>query len=80
MDGGIIDNTPLSTMKQLKTGPNLVVCFESRHQNRADETYEQLPGPLESLLQLIGLRKQKVGAGMPKIGSVLVQSMILDNH
>ena len=80
VDGGIIDNTPLSTMKQLKSGPNIVVCFESKHQNRTDAAYDELPGFFQTLLEFCRLRKASSGSSMPKIGSVLVQSMVLDNH
>ena len=80
VDGGIIDNTPVSTMKRLKTGPNIVVCFEPKHQNRTKVAYEELPGIGEMLLELLKLKKSSHRSSMPGIGSVLTQSMLLDNH
>lgn len=79
VDGGIMDNVPLDTMKSLKHGPNLIVCFEPRHQKNASIAYESLPGRRQLLLQ--SLRKKSEGSDleMPKIGSVLTQCMLLNN-
>lgn len=79
VDGGIIDNVPLDTMKSLKYGPNLIVCFEPKHQSHASVNYENLPGRRQLLLQTVGKKPTKSTAEMPKIGSVLTQCMLLNN-
>ncbi|MGI9319421.1 MAG: patatin-like phospholipase family protein, partial [bacterium] len=79
VDGGIVDNVPLDTIKSLKHGPNLVICFEPRHQNHASINYQSLPGRRQLLLQTLRKKMATAGEEMPKIGSVLTQCMLLNN-
>lgn len=78
VDGGILDNVPLATMKTLKTGPNIVLCFEPREQSRTSMRYEELPGRQELIGKLIR-RSRSADTDMPRIGSVLTQCMLLNN-
>ena len=44
VDGGVIDNVPLASMKSLKAGPNLVVHFADPPFEPYKFTYESIPG------------------------------------
>ena len=79
VDGGILDNIPVETMKTIKSGPNLVVCFEPKHETRVVDSYESLPDRKKLILNLITLNRKKL-PNLPKIGSVLTQSMLLNNN
>ena len=79
VDGGILDSVPVKRMKSIKHGPNIVLCFEPNHQSRAGVEYEKLPGRKELLLKLLRKRSFKSEIDMPGIGSVLTQSMLLNN-
>ncbi len=47
VDGGVVDNIPLRSMKSLKTGPNLIVHFGVRDiQQRFEVDYATIPGTL----------------------------------
>jgi len=44
VDGGVVDNIPLASMKALKSGPNLVVCFTAPPAKPHSVRYESIPG------------------------------------
>lgn len=79
VDGGVINNVPLSIMKSLKHGPNIVLTFQTKHQNKAGIKYDQLPGRRRQLFDLVTRAKNARPLDMPGIGSVLMQSMLLNN-
>ena len=77
IDGGLIDNVPLGTMREMKPGPNLVLNFQEGKPWRASARYEDLPTPLEAALSL--LRKPKKGAPRhPALFQVLARSMVVN--
>ncbi len=47
VDGAIMNNLPLEQMKELKTGPNVVVSFESSGPQKYDIDYDRIPGASE---------------------------------
>ena len=54
VDGAVIDNIPLRSMKALKAGPNLVVHFGERGmQQRFAEDYTTIPGRWKLLRQML---------------------------
>lgn len=79
VDGGVINNVPLSIMKSLKHGPNIILTFQTKHQNKAGIKYDQLPGRRRQLFDLVTRAKNARPLDMPGIGSVLMQSMLLNN-
>jgi NTE family protein len=44
VDGGVVDNIPLASMKALKSGPNLVVYFNAPPAKPYSVRYESIPG------------------------------------
>ena len=54
VDGGVVDNIPLRSMKSLKTGPNLVVHFGVRDvQQRFEVDYAAIPGRWQLLRHML---------------------------
>jgi len=53
VDGGVVDNIPLSPMKGLKSGPNLIVYFDVPPAEPHAVTYESIPGRWELLGRLL---------------------------
>jgi len=80
VDGGILDSVPVKRMKSIKRGPNIVLCFQPNHQSRAGIEYGKLPGRTALLLNFLRVRSFKSKIDMPGIGSVLTQSMLLNNN
>ncbi len=80
VDGGILDSVPVKRMKSIKRGPNIILCFQPNHQSRAGIEYGKLPGRKALLLNFLRIRSFKSKIDMPGIGSVLTQSMLLNNN
>jgi len=53
VDGCLIDNVPLASMHQLKSGPNLVVHFGEPAAEMFDVEYAALPGRLELVAAML---------------------------
>ena len=53
VDGAVIDNIPLRSMKALNAGPNLVVHFGFRGMERFDVDYLTIPGRWRLLRQML---------------------------
>ena len=49
VDGGVMDNVPVTAMISLKSGPNLVVDLRPREHCVFDVRYDSIPGPGELL-------------------------------
>lgn len=76
VDGGLLDNVPLTEMRELKAGRNLVFNFDFGTEWRSKAAYDDLPGRMKSLGILIGLRRP-LKPRFPSIFSVLVRSMVV---
>lgn len=53
VDGGVVDNIPLTPMKALKRGPNLVVHFEAPATQPYAVKYEDIPGRWQLLWRML---------------------------
>ncbi len=53
VDGAVVENIPLSSMKRLKSGPNLVVYFDAPPAGPHAVNYESIPGRWELLGRLL---------------------------
>ena len=51
VDGSLIENVPLTTMQQLKSGPNVVVHFGLPAFERFAVDYDSIPGRWRLMLQ-----------------------------
>jgi NTE family protein len=79
VDGGVIDNIPLRSMKTLKAGPNLVVHFGMRAmQQRFEVDYASIPGRwglIRAMLTAAGRRKLPA---VPNPISVLQRCLVMN--
>jgi NTE family protein len=53
VDGAIMNNLPLQQMRDLKTGPNVVVSFGSSAQQKHQIDYDRIPGASELAVTLL---------------------------
>jgi NTE family protein len=53
VDGGVMDNVPVTAMTSLKSGPNLVVDLRPKEHCVFDVRYDSIPGPGELLARAI---------------------------
>ncbi|MEM1316874.1 MAG: cyclic nucleotide-binding and patatin-like phospholipase domain-containing protein [Pseudomonadota bacterium] len=80
IDGALVDNVPLSTMRQIKAGPNLVLTFKSATDWRVHSNYDEMPTRLGTIWQVIsapfrrGLRR---GPKFPTITQILMRTMVV---
>lgn len=79
VDGGLIDNVPVQTMRELKAGPNLVLRLAHKPDWRVHMDYEQLPGRGKALAQLV-LGKRRQASGFPGIVSIMNRALVVNSE
>lgn len=75
VDGGIMDNAPLDAMRALKSGPNVLVHFNTADARRYKIDYDALPGRAQILAGLINPFQRLPRAPSPT--SVLWRSLLV---
>lgn len=75
VDGGMLDNLPLDTMRELKNGPNVVSSLERWQERRADLPYAELPSRWQILRDLLNPFADR-RPWAPGITETLVRSMM----
>ncbi len=82
VDGGLIDNLPLSEMRQFKAGPNIAFDFDIGSNWRVEANYDALPRPMGALAGLVLGKTARPPAvrRFPRIGSVLARSMAMNSR
>ena len=78
IDGGLLENVPLETMRRLKSGPNVVLDFNHGSNWRVQADYDALPGRLGALRGFLFRRSRKMR--FPRIPSILSRSMIINSR
>ena len=76
VDGCLIDNVPLASMHQLKSGPNLVVHFGEPAAEMFDVEYAALPGRLELAAAMLLPFRKKLLPAAPSAVNVLWRSLV----
>lgn len=76
VDGGLVDNVPISVMRELKSGPNIVIAFHVPEHKPFDVDYSDLPSRGELLRRLATSRDRKRLGDVPLIGSVLARALM----
>jgi NTE family protein len=76
VDGCLIDNVPLASMHQLKSGPNLVVHFGEPAAEMFDVDYAALPGRLELIAAMLMPFRRKLLPAAPSAVNVLWRSLV----
>jgi NTE family protein len=73
VDGGILDNLPHRAMRELKTGPNLVVWLNHRRRG-GQYDYDAIPGRSRLLMDLLTPRRSRK-LPVPGIAETIIRSM-----
>ncbi|WOH66159.1 patatin-like phospholipase family protein [Bradyrhizobium sp. BWA-3-5] len=76
VDGCLIDNVPLASMHQLKSGPNLVVHFGEPAAEMFDVDYASLPGRFELIAAMLTPFRKKLLPAAPSAVNVLWRSLV----
>jgi NTE family protein len=76
VDGCLIDNVPLASMHQLKSGPNLVVHFGEPAAEMFDVDYAALPGRFELIAAMLTPFRKKLLPAAPSAVNVLWRSLV----
>jgi NTE family protein len=76
VDGCLIDNVPLASMHQLKSGPNLVVHFGEPAAELFDVDYASLPGRFELIAAMLTPFRKKLLPAAPSAVNVLWRSLV----
>jgi NTE family protein len=80
VDGGLIDNVPLAFMKELKSGPNVVVALQENAPKAYLVDYESIPGPREWMIKLLNPFSRRRLPQIPSAVQVIVLSMIANSR
>lgn len=77
IDGGLLDNVPVTIMRDLKPGPNLILNFIAPKPWRVRAKYQDLPTRAQSVSHLVSPRK-KGQARHPSLMSTLSRAMVVN--
>jgi NTE family protein len=75
VDGGIVDAVPLTAMKALKTGPNVVVALPTDVPTTYDVNYHAIPSLREAIFAILNPFRDRKPLKIPSIVQVLILSM-----
>lgn len=76
VDGCLLDNVPVRTMQDIKTGPNVVVSFVIPELERFDVAYETLPSRAELVRIALNPMKRERLPAAPGLIPVLLRSLM----
>lgn len=80
VDGALVDNVPIGVMHEIKSGPNVVISFETPSVERFEIAYDSLPGRRELLRKLCNPFNRVDLPAAPGPGSVLMRSMMANRR
>lgn len=80
VDGALVDNVPIRTMREIKSGPNVVVAFEVPQLERFAVDYRSLPSRGALLRRLLLPFSGVPLPDAPSLGSVLMRSLLANRH
>ncbi|MEO0772944.1 MAG: cyclic nucleotide-binding and patatin-like phospholipase domain-containing protein [Pseudomonadota bacterium] len=78
IDGGILNNVPINVMRDLKTGPNLIMNFHAPRPWRAKSKYGDFPSRRQALTGLF--RRKKRGPRKPTLFGILSRTMVVNSR
>lgn len=76
IDGALIDNAPIETMRSLKPGPNMLLSIRRPPEWRVKSKYDDLPGRAGVLARFVGMKRN--GFRFPSALSILTRSMVVN--
>jgi NTE family protein len=80
VDGCLLDNVPVRTMQELKSGPNVVVSFHLPELERFDVDYDSLPSRAELVRMSLTPMGRKKLPPAPSLTTVLMRSLMANRH
>ena len=81
VDGCLLDNVPIKTMHELKSGPNVVMSFEVPELERFDVAYDDLPSRSALLAQSLNpFARRSAFPRAPGVVSVLLRSLMANRQ
>jgi len=78
VDGGIVDNLPVAVMRDLKTGPNIVVSLRRKDRWRVEADYETFPSWRGVLRDLLLGRGRK--PSYPSLATIIVRGLSMTSE
>lgn len=79
IDGGLLNNVPITVMRDFKSGPNLVLNFLAPKPWRARSKYEDFPTRGQAVAGLLKFGKGK-GPRKPNMFSILSRTMVVNSR
>jgi NTE family protein len=76
VDGAIMNNLPLEQMKELKTGPNVVVRLTPSEPKKYAVDYDYIPGTAESIVSMLNPFVRRRLSPIPSMIQVIARSML----
>jgi NTE family protein len=80
VDGCLLDNVPIRTMHDLKSGPNVVVSFHIPELQRFDVEYTALPTRAELIQMSLNPFARSRLPDAPGLTTVLMRSLMANRH
>lgn len=80
VDGALMDNVPLSPMKALKAGPNVIVMLGVDGPTVYPVDYDSIPGPRELAAAIFNPFLRRRLPQVPSILQVIMLSMLANSH
>ncbi len=78
VDGSVISNVPIETMHRLKSGPNVVVSFQTGEGQKFAVDYASLPGRRDLIWRTLNPLSRHALPPAPSAATVLVRSLMAD--
>jgi len=80
VDGCLLDNVPLLAMRELKSGPNVVVSFRVPELERFEVDYEALPSRAALLRRLLNPLRRESLPDAPGVIAVLMRALMANRR
>ncbi len=80
VDGCLLDNVPIQTMRELKSGPNVVVSFHMPELESFDVDYQSLPSRTELVGHMLNPLARKTLPQAPGLTTVLMRSLMANRQ
>ncbi len=80
VDGALVDNVPLASMKALKSGPNLVVALQENAPKAYLVDYESIPGPRDWIMKALNPYSRRRLPQIPSAVQVIILSILANSR
>lgn len=80
VDGALVDNVPVRSMREIKAGPNIVVAFEVPQLERFAVDYRSLPSRGALARRMLFPFSSRPLPDAPSLGAVLMRSLLANRN